>query len=133
MAEVQIPRPDHAVLSASGQSLPVRAERHCINSAVRAGEGLASCAGCAGLVMFHSHTLSSALPAARVRPSGLNATELTKLAGPVRGWPSCAGCAGLVMFHSRTLSSSAAGGQGPPVRAERHRVDEVGGAGEGLA
>ena len=45
--------------------------------------GLPSGAGCAGSVTFHSRTVSSALPAASVVPSGLNATEYTVLAGPV--------------------------------------------------
>ena len=35
----------------------------------------------------HSRTVRSALPLARVRPSGLNATELTELVWPVRGGP----------------------------------------------
>jgi hypothetical protein len=37
--------------------------------------------GCAGSVTFHSRTLPSSLPLARVRPSGLNATEFTAPAG----------------------------------------------------
>ena len=55
---------------------------------------------------FHSQTLRSALPAARIRPSGLNVTELTTFAGPVRGEPSRVGWAGSVVFHSQTLRST---------------------------
>ena len=53
-----------------------------------------------------AQTLSSSLPAASVRPSGLNATELTAPAGPVRGWPSRAGPVEPVRFQSQTWPSA---------------------------
>ena len=63
--------------------------------------------GCAGSATFHSRTVPSTLPLARVRPSGLNATAKTGASLPlVRGWPSGRGCAGSVTFHSRTVPSS---------------------------
>jgi hypothetical protein len=37
---------------------------------------------------FQSRVVPSALPLARVCPSGLNATESTATVLPVRGWPS---------------------------------------------
>ena len=40
-------------------------------------------AGCAGPATSHNRTVSSALPAASVLPSGLNAAEYTMFAGPV--------------------------------------------------
>ena len=61
--------------------------------------------GWAGLARFHSQTLRSELPAARVCPSGLNATEVTVSVGPFRGRPSGVGRAGLARFHSQTLWS----------------------------
>ena len=59
---------------------------------------------------FHSRIVPSWLPAARVRPSGLNATELT-VVGPVRGCPIWRGCpigvarSGSVTFHSQIAPS----------------------------
>ena len=50
-----------------------------------------------GSVRFHSRTVWSALPVARVCPSGLNATALTRLVWPVR---SAGG-----MFHRRAVWS----------------------------
>ena len=49
--------------------------------------------------------MPSLLAAARVRPSGLNATELTPSVPPASGWPSRAGRAGSVTFHSQTMPS----------------------------
>ena len=54
---------------------------------------------------FHSQIVPSMLPAARVCPSGLNATESTPLVGPVRGRPIWVGWAGSVTFHSRIVPS----------------------------
>src|SRR5271156_3119861 len=54
----------------------------------------------------HNRTVVSQLLEARVCPSGLNATLVTVLVWPVRGWPKGAGCAGSVRFHNRTVSSS---------------------------
>jgi hypothetical protein len=62
--------------------------------------------GRAGVVTFHSQTFLSWLPAASVRPSGLNATESTCWAGPVSGLPSATGWAGSDTFHSRTVLSA---------------------------
>ena len=104
-----VPQPHLAIEAAAGQGPPVRAERHRVDGAGRAGEGLADLYGVRGVVTFHSHTLSSPLPAARVRPSGLNATDLRRTcrpSGPVSSWPICTGCAGLATFHSHTLSSA---------------------------
>ena len=55
---------------------------------------------------FQSRTVSSALPAASVLPSGLNATDCTYPAAPVSGLPSGAGCAGSARSHNRTVSSA---------------------------
>jgi hypothetical protein len=59
----------------------------------------------------HNRTVVSALPLARVCPSGLNTTEETELNTTeetelVRGWPSGVGCAGSATFHNRTVWSS---------------------------
>ena len=62
--------------------------------------------GEAGSVTFHSRTVSSALPAASVFPSGLNATDCTYPFAPVSGLPNGLGEAGSVTFHSRTVSSA---------------------------
>jgi hypothetical protein len=59
-------------------------------------------------VTSHSHTVPALLLAARVWPSGLNATDQTVLVGPVRGWPIGVGRAGLATFHSQTFWSSLA-------------------------
>ena len=56
--------------------------------------------------MSHSRTVSSALPAASMVPSGLNATDSTYPAAPVSGRPSGLGEAGSAMSHSRTVSSA---------------------------
>src|SRR5450755_2638734 len=61
--------------------------------------------GAAGWVTSHSRTVWSALPAAKVCPSGLNATEYTVLEGPVNGRPSRIGWLGLVTSHRRTVLS----------------------------
>src|SRR6266851_4071766 len=94
------------VVAAGGQDLPGWAERHPLDKA-----------GWAGLAMFHSQTLPSSLPAARIFPSGLNATEVTTPVMPmgwsggvgrgwlVSSWSRRAGWAGLAMFHSQTLWS----------------------------
>ena len=84
----------------------------------RAGDGRA------GSAMFDSQ-ICVLLLAASVRPSGLNATELTMPGGPTVNTPdgSC---------HNRTVSSSLPVAQGP-VRPERHRVDGLRIAGQGLA
>ena len=54
--------------------------------------------GWAGSVTFHSQIVPSPLPAARVCPSGLNATEPTLPVGPVRTVDG--------RFHSRIVPSS---------------------------
>ena len=53
---------------------------------------------------FQTSTRPSLLPAARLRPSGLNATALTQSVAPVRA-PSGAGRAGVITFHNQTLAS----------------------------
>jgi hypothetical protein len=72
----------------------------------------------------HSRTVWSSLPVARVCPSGLNATDQTGSVWPVRGSPGAGvGRVGGVPQPHRLVA--AGGGQGVPIRAERHRVDEV--------
>ena len=69
--------------------------------------------GWAGLLMFHKMTApmplvpSSVVAAARVVPSGLNATESTVslLLLMMRGWPSRRGPAGVPTLHSMTALS----------------------------
>src|SRR5690349_2990828 len=52
----------------------------------------------------HNRTVSSMLPEAKVRPSGLNATPLTAPVWPC-SWPRGPGWAGSVRFHNRTVKS----------------------------
>src|SRR5271165_3748925 len=60
-----------------------------------------------GLATFHSQTVPSPLPAARVCPSGLNATEVTPSLGPARVCPFSVAWEALLTFHSQILA-------GPP-------------------
>ena len=82
--------------------------------------GWPSWAGRAGSARFHSQTEPTVL-AARVFPSGLNATEANESTGPDNGWPSRVGRAGSARFHSQT-EPRGTGGQDLPVGAERHRA-----------
>ena len=52
---------------------------------------------------------------------------------PVSGSPSRRGWAGSVTSHSSTVAVAAGGGQGVPVRGERHRGHRAGVAGQGVA
>ena len=66
----------------------------------------------------HTRTVPSPPPLTAIRPSALTATALT---GP--SWPvSTRGAAAPARSHTRTVPSAAAD-RGPPVRADRHRVD----------
>ena len=56
--------------------------------------------------MFHSRVRPSALAAASVRPSGLNATENAMVPGESGTVASGRGRAGSVTDHSRTVPSS---------------------------
>ena len=58
------------------------------------------------MVTFHSHTLWSWLPAASVRPSGLNATEVTMLGRAGQRLAQRRRGAGTDTFHSRTVLSA---------------------------
>ena len=84
--------------------MPVRTKRHRDDGVGVSGE-LAKRMGRVGSVTFHSRTVWSALPVARVCPSGLNATETTAGRCPI-SWPSGMGWAGSVTFHSRTVLSA---------------------------
>ena len=79
----------------------------------------------------HKITDLSSLPVARVCPSGANATAYTASVWPVRGDPIRCGRAGSRTSHKITDLVVAAGGQGVPVRGERHRDHGVGVAGQG--
>jgi len=60
--------------------------------------------GRVGSAMFHSWIVLSPLPVARVRPSGLKATEETPSC-PIRGWTGGMGWAGSVTFHNSSSPS----------------------------
>lgn len=55
---------------------------------------------------FHSRTVLSLPPLARVRPPGLYVSDTTASVWPVSGEPSRVVLAGSVRSHSRTVSSS---------------------------
>ena len=122
-----------SIVAAGGQGVPVGAERHRVSTGpVWPVRGWPSGAGRAGSVRFHNRTVSSALPAARVCPSGLNATETQCRRGRSGAGP--AGGAGRVgEVPQPDVVIGAAGGQDVPVGAERHRVDTGRVAGQGAA
>ena len=70
-----VPQPHRVIGAAGGQGAPVGTERHRVDRVGVAGQGWPSGLGWAGSVTFHNRTVWSALPVARVCPSGLNATE----------------------------------------------------------
>ena len=79
-----------AIVAAGGQGLAVRAERHRVTPAGGAGEAVADLA--AGGHIPQPHRVSPA--AARILPSGLNATEKTGPLWPARtAFPGRAGAA----------------------------------------
>ena len=55
---------------------------------------------------FHSRTVPLYRPPARVRPSGLNATEYTAPDGPASGVPIWVGWAATLTFHSLIVPSA---------------------------
>ena len=112
--------------------MPVGTKRHTGHGAGVAGSGRPR-PGWAGSVRFHNRTVSSALPEARVCPSGLNATLSTALVCTGQRGPSGPGWAGSVRSHNRTVCIVAAGGQGVPVGTERDTFHGVGVAGQRLA
>ena len=130
----EIPQPHRGIGAAGGQGVPVGAKRHTgpRPRCGRAGVGPAG-AGWAGSVRFHNRTVASALPEARVCPSGLNATLSTVSVWPCQGPAQRArvGRVGEVPQPDGVIP--AAGGQGVPVGAERHAGHVVGVAAQGLA
>ena len=93
--DVQVPEPGRAVVAAAGQCVPVGAERHRVHGGGAAGQGLAERAGVRGIGDIPQPDRAVGVarwPACAL--SGLNATESTSAAPPVRGWPSGRGCAG---------------------------------------
>ena len=79
----------------------------------------------------HNRTVPSSLPLARVLPSGLNATETDDAAGVAGERAADLAAGGHVPQPHRAVVAAA--GQGLAVRAERHRADRTGVAGEGCA
>ena len=73
------------------------------------------------LAKSHRITVLSALPVARVCPSGANATEYTQPVWPVSGWPEPVRPGRVPHVPQDHRAVVAAGGQGVPVRGERHR------------
>ena len=72
------------VTAGTGQGVPVRAERHRVDRAGVAGQGLPR-VGRAGRHVPQPDGPVTAAALARVWPSGLNATESTEPVWPVRG------------------------------------------------
>ena len=70
-----VPQPDRPVRAAGGQGVPVRAERYRPHRTVGPVRGRPIWVAWEGSDTFHSRILPSVLPAARLYPSGLNATE----------------------------------------------------------
>ena len=82
------------------------------------------------LATFHSRTVPSSPPLARVVPSGLNATEYDQV-GVAGERVADRPAGGHVPQPHRAILAAA--GQGRAVRAERHREDRAGVAGERAA
>ncbi len=117
----RVPQPHGAIHAAGGQGVPVGTKRHHRDKGGLTGQRARPAGRVAqGSVRFHNRMVSSALPEARMCPSGLNATLITPLVWPVRGWPSAAGLRRVGEVPQPDGGIDAAGGQGVPVGAKRH-------------
>ena len=121
-----VPQPHRAIVAGGGQELAVRAERHRHDRARVAGEGVADLA--AGGQVPQPHRAIACRRLARILPSGLNATDSTRWRRGRSGRsPDRRPVAAIPQPHRAIV---AARWPGACRRAERHRADWAGVAGE---